>query len=145
MQCRFGTCPRVWCNKQRVLPGQSLLSFSIFDTPSSQSAYLMNLGPIEFESTVPNVKNAMKLVVLLYILKSRYYYFVMLGTGVDGAFFGTSFPAIFLQTYPAFVRYHKSVSIFLVFLNLGPPRSPATFCSQNFWIQNPWETFHSSN
>lgn len=71
LQCCFGACPRVGCNKQRVLP----------------------VG-LSDELRTHRVR--------VYCTKCQECYEAR-GTGIDGAFFGTSFPAIFLQTYPSFV------------------------------------------
>ena len=66
----FGTCPRVLCNKQRVLP----------------------IGCSD-ELRVSRVKTFCPSCEQPFVTKSKY-------SDVDGAYFGTSFPHIFQLTFP---------------------------------------------
>lgn len=67
---RFGTCPRVVCEKQHVLP----------------------IGMSE-ELRSSRVKVFCPRCEEVYIPKKKY-------SDVDGAYFGSSFPHFLLQTYP---------------------------------------------
>ncbi|EIW65620.1 hypothetical protein TREMEDRAFT_46125 [Tremella mesenterica DSM 1558] len=89
-QGHFGACPRVFCMATHVLPcGRS-------DMPGVDTVKLFcpNCGDIY---TPPSSKYA----------------------GVDGAFFGTSFAALFFQTYPEFLSAPFCV----------PPQPPTTASS----------------
>lgn len=78
----FGFCPRVHCKLTPMLP------IGLSDTPRVASVKLY----------CPNCED-------IYNPKSSRH------AAIDGAFFGTSFPAMFLQTYPELVPSH-SVDIF---------------------------------
>merc|ERR1712048_1156975 len=69
----FGTCPRVLCDRQHVLP----------------------IGTSE-ELRSATVKIFCPKCEQVYSPKSKY-------NELDGAYFGTSFPQIFLQSYPSMV------------------------------------------
>lgn len=69
----FGTCPRVLCNRQTLLP----------------------IGTND-ELRVSRVKTFCPRCCQLYVTKQRY-------SDIDGAYFGTSFPHIFLQHFPNLV------------------------------------------
>jgi casein kinase II subunit beta len=69
----FGTCPRVLCDRQHVLP----------------------LGTSE-ELRVARVKVFCPKCEQVYAPKTKY-------GELDGSYFGTSFPQIFLQSYPSLV------------------------------------------
>ncbi|KAK8806425.1 hypothetical protein WA538_003524 [Blastocystis sp. DL] len=68
--CTYGTCPRVYCNNQHLLP----------------------IG----ESDLPNVST----VKLFCPCCKEMYYPPRQYADIDGAFFGTTFPHVFLLTYP---------------------------------------------
>lgn len=70
----FGTCPRYYCEKTRVIPA------GLSDTP----------GQARVQVYCPSCNDA-------YQLPSVFH-------RVDGAAFGTSFPHIFFKTYPEFVQ-----------------------------------------
>lgn len=78
----FGFCPRVHCKLTPMLP------IGLSDTPRVASVKLY----------CPNCED-------IYNPKSNRH------ASIDGAFFGTSFPAMFFQTYPELVPCH-SVDIF---------------------------------
>jgi casein kinase II subunit beta len=69
----FGTCPRVLCERQHVLP----------------------VGTSE-DLRAAQVKMFCPLCEQVYSPKSKY-------KELDGAYFGTSFPQVFLQSYPSLV------------------------------------------
>lgn len=69
----FGTCPRVLCDRQHVLP----------------------IGELE-ELRTAQLKIYCPKCEQVYVPMNKY-------KQLDGAFFGMSFPQIFLQSYPAFV------------------------------------------
>ncbi|KAH8084711.1 casein kinase II beta chain [Filobasidium floriforme] len=73
-QSAFGICPRVYCQGQPVIPCGRV------DTPGIDTVKLF----------CPNCQD-------IYGPMSTKY------SGVDGAFFGTTFPTLFFQTYPAFL------------------------------------------
>ncbi|KNB42238.1 CK2 family regulatory subunit [Blastocystis sp. subtype 4] len=74
--CAYGTCPRVYCNNQNLLP----------------------IG----ESDLPNVRT----VKLFCPCCKEIYYPPKLFDKIDGAFFGTSFPHVFLLNYPELMVNH---------------------------------------
>ncbi|GME89488.1 unnamed protein product [Ambrosiozyma monospora] len=74
----FGYCPRVHCKLTPLLP------IGLSDVPRVSSVKLY----------CPNCED-------LYNPKSSRH------AAIDGAFFGTSFPAMFLQTYPEYVPSHN--------------------------------------
>lgn len=75
----FGYCPRVQCKLTPLLP------VGLSDTPRVESVKLY----------CPNCED-------VYNPKSTRH------ASIDGAFFGTSFPAMFLQTYPELVPNHTT-------------------------------------
>ncbi|TID21051.1 hypothetical protein CANINC_003546 [Pichia inconspicua] len=75
----FGYCPRVLCKLTPLLP------VGLSDTPRVESVKLY----------CPNCED-------IYNPKSTRH------GSIDGAFFGTSFPAMFLQTYPELVPTHTT-------------------------------------
>lgn len=75
----FGFCPRVHCKLTPLLP------IGLSDTPRVESVKLY----------CPNCED-------IYNPKSTRH------SSIDGAFFGTSFPAMFLQTYPDLVPTHNT-------------------------------------
>lgn len=75
----FGFCPRVHCKLTPLLP------IGLSDTPRVESVKLY----------CPNCED-------IYNPKSTRH------SSIDGAFFGTSFPAMFLQTYPELVPTHNT-------------------------------------
>lgn len=75
----FGFCPRVFCKLTPLLP------IGLSDIPRAESVKLY----------CPNCED-------IYNPKSSRH------SSIDGAFFGTSFPAMFLQTYPELVGPHSS-------------------------------------
>ena len=75
----FGTCPRILCNRQPVLPiGMS-----------------EDLSIARVKVYCPKCKD-------VYIPRMRF-------VDIDGAYFGCSFPHIFLQTFPDFVPKEKPI------------------------------------
>ncbi|GME88357.1 hypothetical protein B5S28_g994 [[Candida] boidinii] len=74
----FGYCPRVHCKLTPLLP------IGLSDTPRVASVKLY----------CPNCED-------LYNPKSSRH------AAIDGAFFGTSFPSMFLQTYPELIPLHN--------------------------------------
>lgn len=75
----FGFCPRVYCKLTPLLP------IGLSDTPRVESVKLY----------CPNCED-------IYNPKSTRH------AAIDGAFFGTSFPAMFLQTFPELVPVHST-------------------------------------
>ena len=75
----FGRCPRVYCNFQPLLP------VGLHDTPGIDCVKLY----------CPSCED-------LYIPKSSRH------STIDGAYFGTSFPGMFLQTFPEVVPKHPT-------------------------------------
>ncbi|CCC70955.1 hypothetical protein NCAS_0G00680 [Naumovozyma castellii] len=75
----FGRCPRVYCNYQPLLP------VGLHDTPGMDCVKLYCASCED-----------------LYIPKS------MRHSCIDGAFFGTSFPGMFLQAFPEMVPKHPT-------------------------------------
>ena len=75
----FGTCPRILCNRQPVLP----------------------IGMSE-ELSIARVKVYCPKCKDVYIPRMRF-------VDIDGAYFGCSFPHIFLQTFPDFVPKEKPI------------------------------------
>lgn len=75
----FGFCPRVYCKLAPLLP------IGLSDTPRVESVKLY----------CPNCED-------IYNPKSTRH------ATIDGAFFGTSFPAMFLQTYSEIVPHHNT-------------------------------------
>lgn len=75
----LGFCPRVYCKLTPLLP------IGLSDTPRVESVKLY----------CPNCED-------IYNPKSSRH------ASIDGAFFGTSFPAMFLQTYPELVPSHNT-------------------------------------
>ena len=75
----FGTCPRILCNRQPVLP----------------------IGMSE-ELSIARVKVYCPKCKDVYIPRMRF-------VDIDGAYFGCSFPHIFLQTFPDFIPKEKPV------------------------------------
>lgn len=74
----FGRCPRVHCNFQALLP------MGLYDVPGMDSVKLY----------CPSCED-------LYLPKSSRH------NTIDGAFFGTSFAGMFLQTFPEMVPKHS--------------------------------------
>ncbi|CCD25395.1 casein kinase 2 regulatory subunit CKB2 NDAI_0F00760 [Naumovozyma dairenensis CBS 421] len=75
----FGRCPRVYCNYQPLLP------VGLHDQPGIDCVKLY----------CPSCED-------LYVPKSSRH------SSIDGAFFGTSFPGMFLQAYPDMVPKHPT-------------------------------------
>ncbi|CAL9737750.1 casein kinase II subunit beta' [Monosporozyma servazzii] len=75
----FGRCPRVYCNFQPLLP------VGLHDVPGVDCVKLY----------CPSCED-------LYIPKSARH------SSIDGAFFGTSFPGMFLQAFPEIVPRHPT-------------------------------------
>lgn len=75
----FGRCPRVYCNFQALLP------VGLHDVPGVDCVKLY----------CPSCED-------LYIPKSARH------SSIDGAFFGTSFPGMFLQAFPEIVPRHPT-------------------------------------
>lgn len=136
LQCCFGACPRVGCNKQRVLP------VGLSDELRTHRVRVYCTKCQEcYEARGKYTRHTC--ITLPFALFS-----LLKGTGIDGAFFGTSFPAIFLQTYPSFVCLSLLLVNFLLLFGamflyssftlllraIGFFRNPSAIFPQNFWI-----------
>lgn len=76
----FGTCPRVLCDRQRVLP------IGIMPSPGIDAKADVAASQQSLKIFCPKCEQ-------VYASKNKH-------KDVDGSFFGMSFPQIFLQTYP---------------------------------------------
>ena len=76
-RCVFGTCPRVYCNNQNLLP------IGLSDSPGVDTVKLFCPRCKEIYFPPPAFSN------------------------MDGAFFGSTFPHIFLLNYPEFIVNDK--------------------------------------
>lgn len=83
----YSTCPRLLCDNQPVLP------IGLSD---------------ELNKSRVKVRNYYYYFQKAYCPKCEDAYYPKIKADIDGAYFGTSFPHMFLQTYPEFVPQQGS-------------------------------------
>merc|ERR1719357_1635531 len=84
----FGTCPRALCEHQHVLP------IGTSDEPRPSQGMHGAHASSRSRGAANLVKSFCPKCEQVYTPKSKH-------RDIDGAYFGTSFPQVFLQTYPS--------------------------------------------